>query len=106
MLRRRRTCSCYSAGLQRAEALQPRCTLYKMFAAIHRTCLDQGAVVVFADKFNPAKPEHISVPSFDMSNIMVRPLPIITCVYSYPNTGHGMLLNPVLAEHTQKAHCW
>ena len=49
-----------------------------MLLACCRTCLDQGSVVVFADEFNPAKPDHISVPSLDMSNIMVRPQPVTT----------------------------
>ncbi|CAL5229802.1 g13197 [Coccomyxa viridis] len=45
-----------------------------------RTCLDQGSVVVFADEFNPTKPDHISVPSFDMRNIM----------YNFPSSqGNG-----------------
>ena len=61
-----------------SRVLQPWSTLQGLFALYRRTCLDQGSVVVFADEFNPAKPDHISVPSFDMSNIMVRPLPVTT----------------------------
>ena len=60
------------------------------FATSRRTCLDQGSVIVFADEYSPAEPDHISVPAFDMSNIMVRPLLITAPVISFRQ--YGMLL--------------
>lgn len=36
-----------------------------------RTCLDQGSVVVFDEKFDPEKPGYQKLPTLDMSNIMV-----------------------------------
>ena len=70
------------------------------FATSRRTCLDQGSVIVFADEYSPAEPDHISVPAFDMSNIMVRPL----CLSLHPSSPSGNMAcccNAVLTEHTQ-----
>ena len=86
-----------------SEVLQFWCTPYEMFGASHRTCLDQGSVVTFADEFNPLKPDHVSVPAFDMSNIMVRHRPSY-CVISYPHTGHSMLRSMLCLRSMHWAH--